>query len=196
MDFKDSHYIKEILDFHLPRFDELPNIDLYMDQVLSIIENSLSIFSSENEENIITKSMIFTIIGNALYITLILMLQSSTNILNVPEAKGETVMFGIFAFSALFNAFNCREFNFDSIIPNLTKNKLALQIIGITAVAQIFFTQIFRDFFNAVPLSVMEWIKIIALSFTVIIVDEVVKFVFRLFKKENKNDENMPKVEA
>ena len=58
MDFKDSHYIKEILDFHLPRFDELPNIDLYMDQVLSIIENSLSIFSSENEENIITKSMI------------------------------------------------------------------------------------------------------------------------------------------
>ena len=58
LDFKDSHYIKEILDFHLPRFDELPNIDLYMDQVLSIIENSLSIFSSENEENIITKSMI------------------------------------------------------------------------------------------------------------------------------------------
>lgn len=146
--------------------------------------------------SIITKSMIFTIIGNALYITLILMLQSSINILNIPEAKGETVMFGIFAFSALFNAFNCREFNFDSIIPNLTKNKLALQIIGITAVAQIFFTQIFRDFFNAVPLSVMEWIKIIALSFTVIIVDEVVKFVFRLLKKENKNDENMPKVEA
>ena len=146
--------------------------------------------------SIITKSMIFTIIGNALYITLILMLQSSINILNIPEAKGETVMFGIFAFSALFNAFNCREFNFDSIIPNLTKNKLALQIIGITAVAQIFFTQVFRDFFNAVPLSVMEWIKIIALSFTVIIVDEVVKFVFRLLKKENKNDENMPKVEA
>lgn len=58
MDFKDSHYIKEILDFHLPRFDELPNIDLYMDQVLSIIENSLNIFSSENDENIITKSMI------------------------------------------------------------------------------------------------------------------------------------------
>ena len=58
MDFKDSHYIKEILDFHLPRFNELPNIDLYMDQVLSIIETSLSIFSSENDENIITKSMI------------------------------------------------------------------------------------------------------------------------------------------
>lgn len=58
MDFKDSHYIKEILDFHIPRFNELPNIDLYMDQVLSIIETSLSIFASENDEKIITKSMI------------------------------------------------------------------------------------------------------------------------------------------
>ena len=58
MDFKDSHYIKEILEFHLPRFNELPDIDLYMDQVLNIIENSLIIFSSENDENIITKSMI------------------------------------------------------------------------------------------------------------------------------------------
>ncbi|WP_455544154.1 DUF1836 domain-containing protein [Intestinibacter sp.] len=58
MDFKDSHYVKEILEFHIPRFDELPNIDLYMDQVLNIIENSLSIFSYEGEENILTKSMI------------------------------------------------------------------------------------------------------------------------------------------
>lgn len=58
MDFKDSNYIKEILEFHLPRFNELPDIDLYMDQVLNIIENSLIIFSSENDENIITKSMI------------------------------------------------------------------------------------------------------------------------------------------
>lgn len=146
--------------------------------------------------SIITKSMIFTIVGNAFYITLILMLQSSFNILNVPEVKGETVMFGVFAFSALFNAFNCREFNFDSIIPNLTKNKLAIEIIVITGIAQVIFTQIFKDFFNAVPLSVIEWLKVLALAFTVIIVDEVVKFVFRLLKKENKNNENMPKVEA
>ena len=58
MDFKDSHYIKEILEFRLPRFNELPDIGLYMDQVLNIIENALVVFLSENEENIITKSMI------------------------------------------------------------------------------------------------------------------------------------------
>lgn len=146
--------------------------------------------------SIITKSMIFTIVGNALYITLILMLQSSFNILNVAPEQNETVMFCIFAFSALFNAFNCREFNFDSIIPNLTKNKLAIQIILITGIAQIIFTQVFRDFFNAVPLNIMIWVKVLALAFTVIIVDEIVKFIGRLFKKEDKKDSNMPKVEA
>ena len=52
MDFKDSHYIKEILDFHLPRFDELPNIDLYMDQVLSIIENSLRIHTEKRQKQL------------------------------------------------------------------------------------------------------------------------------------------------
>ena len=146
--------------------------------------------------SIITKSMIFTIVGNAFYITLILMLQSSFNILNVTPEQNETVMFCIFAFSALFNAFNCREFNFDSIIPNLTKNKLAIEIILVTGIAQIIFTQVFRDFFNAVPLSITIWLKVLALAFTVIVVDEVIKFIGRLFKKEDKKDSNMPKVEA
>lgn len=58
MDFKYSQYAKEVLDFHMPRFDELPNIALYMDQVLSVIENSLAIFCADDEEKIITKSMI------------------------------------------------------------------------------------------------------------------------------------------
>lgn len=58
MNFNDSHYIREILDFHCPRYCELPNIDLYMDQVLSIIETSLKVFSFEENEKIITKSMI------------------------------------------------------------------------------------------------------------------------------------------
>ncbi len=146
--------------------------------------------------SIITKSMIYTIIGNAFYITSILMLQSTFNILNVESHQSETVMFCIFAFSALFNAFNCREFNFDSIIPNLTNNKLAIEIIAVTGIAQVLFTQVFKDFFNAVALDLTTWLKILALAFTVIIVDEVVKFIFRLLKKDDKKDMNMSKAEA
>ncbi|MGO0916493.1 hypothetical protein ACTPEM_26000, partial [Clostridioides difficile] len=41
-------------------------------------------------------------------------------------------IFSLFAFSALFNALNCREFGLNSTIPNFFKNKLALQIIVVT----------------------------------------------------------------
>ena len=138
--------------------------------------------------NIITKSMGTNIVLNALFITGILMAQSTFNILNVaPEEQG-TIMFTLFAFSALWNAFNCREFNSDSIIPNLFKNKLAIQIISVTAIAQIIFTQLFQDFFNSVALDVMTWVKVILLASSIIVVNELVKFVIRLFKG-NKQEE-------
>ncbi|WP_315115169.1 calcium-translocating P-type ATPase, PMCA-type [uncultured Clostridium sp.] len=137
--------------------------------------------------NIITKSMFTTMILNASYITAILLIQMKFNILgastvvNVEGASEmETVLFGIFAFSALFNAFNCREFGLDSIIPNFTKNTIALKVIAVTAIVQIVITELFSGFFNAVPLSAGMWIKIIGLSALVVVVNEVVKAVLRL----------------
>lgn len=48
--------------FHLPKWNELPNIDLYIDQVVSYLENYLSNYiKNENEkksDKIITKTMI------------------------------------------------------------------------------------------------------------------------------------------
>ena len=140
--------------------------------------------------NIISKSMIRSIILNASFITALLLAQSTFNILNVTPEQNETVMFSLFAFLALFNAFNCREFGSDSIIPNFTKNKLALQIISITGIAQIVFVQIFKDFFNSVSLDLGLWIKIILVASSIVIVNEVVKLVVRLFNpKTNKNKE-------
>lgn len=49
----------DINKFHMPRWEEIPNIDLYMDQVLSYIEGILSIYiKDETSENLITKTMI------------------------------------------------------------------------------------------------------------------------------------------
>jgi len=56
--FKNSKYTKEILDFHFPRYRELPAIDLYMDQVISFVENTLKIFAFNEKEKIITSSMV------------------------------------------------------------------------------------------------------------------------------------------
>lgn len=51
--------MENIETFHLPRWDQLPNIDLYMDQILTYIEDSLGryIILDENEK-LITKTMI------------------------------------------------------------------------------------------------------------------------------------------
>lgn len=55
---------KEIEAFHLPRWNELPNIDLYIDQLVCLLEEYLSGYikndneKNEKEEKIITKTMI------------------------------------------------------------------------------------------------------------------------------------------
>ena len=49
------------INFHIPRWEELPNIDLYMDQVVSFIEESLTNifpFKDNKEDKFITKTMI------------------------------------------------------------------------------------------------------------------------------------------
>ena len=48
---------ENIRAFHLPRWKELPDIDLYMDQVLNYVEKVLSVFS-DGENKIITSSMV------------------------------------------------------------------------------------------------------------------------------------------
>lgn len=141
--------------------------------------------------SIITKSMMYSMIGNALLMTFLIYLQIVTNFLNVNNNEQGTVTFALFAFLALFNALNCREFNTESIIPNFFKNKVALEIIGITGVAQILLTQVFTDFFSSVPLDLMTWIKIILASFSIIVINEVIKIVIKLFapKEKVKDDE-------
>ena len=47
----------DVTSFHIPRWNELPNIDLYMDQVLNYIEGCLKDYV-KSEEKIITKTII------------------------------------------------------------------------------------------------------------------------------------------
>lgn len=51
-------FCEDILNFHIPRWEELPDMELYMDQVVTFIENNISLFSIITKEKIITPSMI------------------------------------------------------------------------------------------------------------------------------------------
>ena len=44
--------------FHIPRWNELPEIDLYLDQVVNYLEKYLGQYSVNKEDKIITKTMI------------------------------------------------------------------------------------------------------------------------------------------
>ena len=48
---------KDISDFHIPRWEEIPDIDLYLDQTVTILEKYLESYV-EKDEKIITKTMI------------------------------------------------------------------------------------------------------------------------------------------
>ena len=53
-------YIKEEASkyFYIPTWEEIPNIDLYLDQVVTLLEEYLRPFSLEPEDKVITKTMI------------------------------------------------------------------------------------------------------------------------------------------
>lgn len=57
-EFVDSSLVEDIITFRCPRFNELPSIDLYMDQVIQVITETLAPLSSPDEEKIITPSMV------------------------------------------------------------------------------------------------------------------------------------------
>lgn len=44
--------------FYIPKWEEIPNIDLYMDQIVTLLEEYLKTFIIDPKEKIITKTMI------------------------------------------------------------------------------------------------------------------------------------------
>jgi len=44
-----------ITNFHLPRWNELPNLDLYLDQLVTILDKYLKDYIGNKEDTIITK---------------------------------------------------------------------------------------------------------------------------------------------
>lgn len=49
---------KDLINYHCPRWNELPEIDLYIDQVVSLLQRNLTIFNKDKEGLVITSSMI------------------------------------------------------------------------------------------------------------------------------------------
>ncbi len=55
---ENEELVEKIIKFHMPRWNELPEIDLYLDQVVNYIEKYLGIYKTQKDDKIITKTMI------------------------------------------------------------------------------------------------------------------------------------------
>ncbi len=99
-----------------------------------------------------------------------------------PEQQS-TIVFSCFVFFQIWNSFNCREFGLDSVFPNFMKNKAALLLVGGAGLVQILLVQVAGSWFDTVPLSIETWGVIIAYTFSVIIVSEILKIAGSLTHK-------------
>lgn len=53
-----KHIQENIESFRIPRWEELPEMDLYLDQVISLIDNSIGPFVNEKNKKALTKTMV------------------------------------------------------------------------------------------------------------------------------------------
>ena len=132
--------------------------------------------------HIVTKEMLLRIIFSGIFISGIFMWQTTSNILGgTPEQQG-TILFTLFVSFQLMNAFCCRELAHESIFKNFFNNKSMLVAFAVTFMLQFAISQYGGYIFGTVPLPKEIWIKILALSASVIFVSEFLKILMALHK--------------
>lgn len=139
---------------------------------------------TDRAENIISKNMFIRIFTTGIYVSIVFLCQCHFNFLGAAADEMGTVLFTLFVLFQLFNAFNCRELHTESIFKHLFKNKLMLGVVGLTFALQIIIIQFAGVFFGTVPLGLNMWLKLFAVSFSVIVLSELVKLLIRLFTKK------------
>ncbi len=140
---------------------------------------------TDRAENIISKNMFIRIFTTGIYVSIVFLCQYHFNFLGAAPDEMGTVLFTLFVLFQLFNAFNCRELHTESIFKHLFKNKLMLGVVGLTFALQIVIIQFAGAFFGTVPLGLNMWLKLFAVSFSVIVLSELVKLFIRLFTKKS-----------
>lgn len=139
---------------------------------------------TRRNENIISKKMLLRIFVNGIFISVIFMLQHFKNFLGAAPEEEATVLFTLFVLFQLFNAFNCRELDDTPMFKNLLKNKLMLGVFLLVLILPGIITQFGAAVFETVPLSAAMWGKMLLTAFTVIILNEGIKAVKRLFVRK------------
>ncbi len=142
----------------------------------------------KRNDNLVSKKMLLSIILNAVFMCFALVTQYKINYINCSKNEMPTVIFALFTFFQLFNAFNSRELGSKSIFEHVFDNKIMVIAFIVTFVLHVLLSQYFGGFFDTVPLDLLVWCKIILVAFSIIILSEISKLFYRLFNKFKNND--------
>ena len=121
-------------------------------------------------DNLVDGKTLMRIIMHSVYMSAVIFLQATFNFLGANPMEQSGVIFTLFVFMQLFNAFNCRQIGKESIFKNFFANKSMLIAFGVVSVMQVFITQYGGSVFETYPLSLSMWVKIITISSTILVV--------------------------
>jgi len=139
----------------------------------------------KRSEDILSRPLLARIGLTGLFISIVFLLQYVFNFLKAEPNQTNTVLFTMFTLFQLFNAFNCRQLQNDSIARNFFKNRIMLIVTGITFIIQILIIQYAGAVFGTTPLPVSMWLKLFAVSFSVIAVSEIAKILNKCLTRGN-----------
>ncbi len=149
-------------------------------------DSLMNVSPVKRNASIVGFSMLIRIVFNGLFIGTIMFLQYNYNFIGLMASEERAGIFTLFIMFQLFNAFNSRELGKQSIFKGFTKNKIMVLTFACVLFLHVLIVQVFSKLFAINPLSIMSWIKISTVAFSIIIVSEIYKLLYRLLK--NKKD--------
>jgi Ca2+-transporting ATPase len=98
--------------------------------------------------------------------------------------KGWTISVTTLAVFQWFNAWNCRHESKSVFKTNPFSNKYLIWAMGIVILLQLFmvYSPFMQKIFRTTSLSLNDWLIIISISFSVVLVEEIRKFFSRAYK--------------
>lgn len=135
------------------------------------------------EASIVSPKMFVRILFNGIFMGVIISLQYAFNFLGVSEGERNNAVFTLFIMFQSFNAFNCRELGAESIFKRLNRNKVMLMTFGLVTVFHFVIVNFVSPLMGKSPLTALSWLKCTATAFSVIIITELFKAIYRPLKE-------------
>jgi Ca2+-transporting ATPase len=135
------------------------------------------------DAQIVTPFMWLSITVTATFLIVAGILQIATGFLGgTTSAEVSTVFFAAFILAAVWNGINCRAL--DGKMPAFFRgNPTFFAVMGLIVISQVLIVQYGGTMFGTVPLSLAQWIKIIVLSASVLVVGFVLRRVHPYIQK-------------